>query len=161
MFKKYTAFEITTYWTIAVIALGLISGVSADNNASGGEQKLFTYVAYSILIALIGGVIVNIGMIFFSPIRGIKPRLFSLSFIVIVLIFLYPFFEGVVGDQYDEITQTRYSGSEKIETKMEYYATPDSPRIIRSMSFWKNGKKDSVWSTYDRSGKIIKQEKYK
>jgi hypothetical protein len=160
MLKKYSPVQITIYWIVVIIILGLISGVIANSNASGGEQKLFTYVAYSIAIALIGAVLINIGTLFFFTTQSKKNRLFSLGFIVVSLILLLPLFKGVVSSQYNVIEKTRYIGSDKIDIKIEYYSSNDTSRIIRSESFWKNGKKDSVWTTYERNGNIIKQKKY-
>ena len=161
MIKKYGPIKITIFWIAAVLTVGLISGVIANSNASGGEQKLFTYIAYSIAIALIGVILINISILFFYPAQSIKTRLLSLGFIVVSLIFLYPLFKGVVGSQYDVVEKTRYVGSDKIDIKTEYYISNDKSRNIRSGSFWRNGKKDSVWTIYDRNGNIIKQEKYK
>ena len=161
MIKKYNAIQITIYWTATMLSIGVIGGMIANHNASGGEQKLFTYVAYSLMIALIGVVLINIGMLFLSKAQSMNTRLFSLSFIVLALFVLYPLIRGVMGDKYDVVEKTRYIGPEKIDIKIEYYSTPDTSRIIRSRSFWKNGKRDSVWIIYDRSGNIVKQQKYK
>lgn len=161
MRKKYSPVQITIYWIVVIIVLGLISGIVANSNASGGEQKLFTYVAYSIAIALIGVVLINIGTLFFFTAQSKRNRLFSLGFIVVSLILLLPLFKGVVSrSQYNVIEKTRYIGSDKIDIKIEYYSSNNTSRIIRSESFWKNGKKDSVWTTYGENGNIIKQEKY-
>jgi len=160
MIKKYSPIQITAYWTVAVLAVGVISGLIADSNASGGEQKLFVYVAYSIATVLIGVVVINIKTLFFYQAQSRITRLRSLMYIVLSLILLYPFLKAVVGSQYDVVEKTRYTGSDKIDIKLEYYTNIDTSGIIRSESFWKNGKKDSVWTVYDKNGKIIKQEKY-
>jgi len=161
MIKKYSPVKITIYWTLAVLVVGLVSGVVANSNASGGEQKLFTYVAYSIAIALIGVVLINSVTLFFYRAQSIRTRLLSVGFIIVSFIFLYPLFKGVVDSQYDVVEKTRYIGSDKIDIKIEYYISNDTSKIIRSESFWKNGKKDSVWTIYSRNGNILKQEKYK
>ena len=160
MFKKYSPTQITIYWTIVVIVIGLISGLIANATASGGEQKLFTYIAFSVAIALIGVVIINASTLVFLPSQGSKNRLFSVCIIVISLVLLYPLFKGVVGSQYDIIEGTRYIGPDEIEIKKEYYPGIDESRIMRSESYWKNGKKDSVWTTYERNGNVIKQKRY-
>jgi len=161
MSKKYSPIKITIYWIAAVLIVGLISGVIANSNASGGEQKLFTYVAYSIAITLIGVVLINLGTLFFYRGLSIRTRLFSAGFIIVSLIFLYPLFKGVVDSQYDVVEKTRYIGSDKIDIKIEYYMSNDTSKIIRGESFWKNGKKDSTWTIYDRSGNIVEQVKYR
>ena len=161
MIKKYSPIKITIYWTVAMLIVGLISGVIANSNASGGEQKLFTYVAYSIAIALIGVFLINLGTLFFYPELSIRIRLFSAGFIIVSLIFSYPLFKGVLDSQYDIIEKTRFIGSDKIDIKIEYYMSNNSSKIIRSESFWKNGKKDSAWTIYDRSGNIVEQVIYK
>lgn len=161
MIKKYTSAKVTIYWIVCAISIGLISGIIANDNTSGGEQKLFIYIAHSVAITLIGVILINISTLIFLPAQSIKNRLFSVCFIVISLILLYPFLKGVVGTQYDTVEKTRYIGPDEINIKLEYYPSNDTSRIIRSESFWKNGKKDSVWTIYERNGNIIKQKKYK
>jgi len=109
---------------------------------------------------LIGVVVINIKTLFFYQAQSRITRLRSLMYIVLSLILLYPFLKAVVGSQYGVVEKTRYTGSEKIDIKLEYYTNSDTSGIIRSESFWKNGKKDSTWTVYDKNGKIIKQEKY-
>jgi hypothetical protein len=161
MFKKYSFIQLTIYWITGVISIGLLSGIIANVNASGGEQKLFTYMAYSIVIALMGVALINISTLIFLPVKGMKSRLLSLSLIGVSLVLIYPFFKGVISSQYDIVEKTRYIGSDEIDIKVEYYPSNNISRAIRSESFWKNGKKDSVWTVYERNGKIIKQKKYK
>jgi len=109
---------------------------------------------------LIGIVVINTGTLFFYPAQSRIIRLYSLMYIVLSLILLYPFFKVMTGSHYDVIEKTRYIGSDKIDIKIEYYKNIDTSRVIRSESFWKNGKKDSSWILYDKNGKIVKQEKY-
>lgn len=161
MLKKYNSFHLTIYWIIVAIAIGLISGLIVNSNASGGEQKLFTYLAYSIAISLIGGILINTWVLLFIPGRSAKDRLLSLCFIIVSLIFLYPLFNGVViGSTYDIVEKTRYIGADKIDIKIEYYPSVDTSRVVRSESFWKNGKKDSVWITYKKDGGVLKRLRY-
>ena len=70
---------------------------------------------------------------------------------------------------YDEAlfkySKSPYSSSEmniivdgkEIKSKKEYY---DEFKTLRSVSIWKNGKKDSVWKTFSEDGKIIKQQTF-
>lgn len=161
MIKKYSPIQITVYWVIIVIVIGFISGIIANSNASGGEQKLFTYIAYSIAIALVGVILINLGALFFFTAQNKASRLLSVCFIIVSLIILYPLFKGVVTSQYDIVEKTRYNGSDKIDIKIEYYPSSDTSRVVRSESFWKNGKKDSVWTIYEKDGSIFKKRRYK
>lgn len=161
MVKKYIPIQVTIYWVIIVVVIGFLSGIIANSNASGGEQKLFTYIAYSIAIALVGVILINLGTLIFYPAQDTKTRLLSLCFIIVSLIFLYPLLKRVVASQYDIVEKTRYNGSDKIDIKIEYYTSADTSRVVRSESFWKNGKKDSVWTIYEKDGSILKKLRYK
>lgn len=66
----------------------------------------------------------------------------------------------------DDYNKNPYSFSEinsavngnKIKTKIEYY---DEFATIRSISIWKNNRKDSIWKVFSRDGRVIKQQTYR
>ena len=75
-----------------------------------------------------------------------------------------PIIYGTIFNKYDTVEKTRYQGSNVIDIKLEYYShntSNDTIRYIRSEKFWNNGKKDSIWTVYERNGNIISQRKYK
>jgi len=161
MQKKISIIWITICWFIAAFLLGVILGLIAENNASSGEQKLFTYIGISIITGSVGVVLINILFLLLGNNRN--ERRVSIFFLVIALIILMSIMLGTIFDKYDIVEQTRYSGSNEIDIKKEYYVqneSKDNIRHIRSEKFWKNGKKDSLWTVYAKDGIIISQRKY-
>ena len=41
----------------------------------------------------------------------------------------------------------------------EYYSF--DPVTIRSESYWRNGKKDGIWTVYEKDGNVLQQVYYK
>ena len=160
MNKKYSFIIITIYWVVIVVVIGIIGGILASRNASGGEQKLFVYFSYSLIIALIGAILINLFALFYYSKKERVSRLISVCFIIGSLLFLYPFLKGEKNSQFDVIEKTRFKDSDKIDIKIEFYPSSDSSRIVRSESYWKNGKKDSIWTVYDRDGSILRKRRY-
>lgn len=154
---QHSVIKVTIYWTLAVLFVGMISGIVADSSASDGEQKLFSHTAVSIAVALVGIILINLAMLLFYRRMDVGTRIFSVGITIAATIILFPLFIGVVDSQYEEDTEYREVGTDKIEIKTEYYNSNDTSEIIRSKRFWKNGKKDSIWTTYDRTGSIIEQ----
>lgn len=162
MKKKISVLWIIICWFIVSFLLGLIKGSLADNKASGGEQKLFTYVAISIIVGLIGVALISILYLLFGNSR--KNRSICICFLIIALVILMPIIYGTLFNRYDTLEKTRYRGSNRIDIKVEYYtynASSDTIRHIRSEKFWNNGMKDSIWTIYERDGRIISQRIYK
>lgn len=160
MGKKYLPILITLCWAISVPIIGLISGIIADNNASAGEQKLFTYIAYSIIISLLGVFVINVVTLFWYQATDKSIRIVNLCLIIGSITFLYPIFNGLFLSQYETSTKTEYIGNDKIDIQKEYYPSKDTTTHIRSESFWKNGKKDSIWTIYGKDGSVIKKVRY-
>ena len=71
-----------------------------------------------------------------------------------IFIYLY-YFET----PYSYVEKNREIEGNKIEIKTEYYN--DENKVIRSVSFWKNGKRDSTWTVLSKEGKIISEKVYK
>ena len=153
MNRKLSAVSVTVYWSIIVLVSGFIIGILANSNASGGEQTRFT----SIVVTLVGTVLINIFFLFFSKSNNLT-RYLSFFLIVVSLVILYPFSSAFVFNKYDIVEETTFSGLDRIDKKIEYYKGSD---VIRSESYWKNEKEDSIWIVYDNNGKVIKKENYR
>lgn len=156
--KKISTHWIIIYWFIVSLILGLIIGSLLDNKASGGEQKLFTYIATSIIVCLIGVILISILYLLIG--NNKKSRRLCLFLLIIAIIILMPIIYGTLFNKYDTVEKTKYRGSNMIDIKVEYYshnASNDTIRHIRSEKFWNNGKKDSIWTIYARNGNIISQ----
>jgi antitoxin component YwqK of YwqJK toxin-antitoxin module len=61
--------------------------------------------------------------------------------------------------QYSFKEKTESVNNNEIRTVREYYSL--TPEKIRSESYWKDGRKDSIWTVYAEDGIIIGQKKYR
>lgn len=82
-------------------------------------------------------------------------------FVFLIPLILIP----VAIDVWDRYFKTYYNTTEtntvindaEIKTKIEYY---DEFKTVRSISIWKNNKRDSVWKIFSKDGQIKKQQTY-
>lgn len=126
--------------------------------ASGGEQKPLTTLATMIVVTIYGAAIISVLTPFLFK-EWFKKNWWWFCFIIGIAIF------PTIKDIWEKHSQSPYASSEinttingnEIRTKTEFY---DDFKTIRSVSFWKNGQKDSVWKTFSREGKIIEQQTF-
>jgi hypothetical protein len=147
-------------WTVTMIVLTPILMVVSEIGASGGEQKAFTTLGNMIIVTIIGASVLSI----------VTPFLFKQWFkkniitaIVIILSTAVPSFSFLwirfFKNPYGFIETTEQVDGNTIETKKEYYDM--DKRQLRSVSYYKNELKDSIWATYNKQGEIIQQKTYK
>ncbi len=132
---------------------------TSNIGASGGEQKLHTTLATMTILTLIGATIISIGTPFIFRAWSKLNKWFIVltvlfSALTIILIYQY-YFES----PYSYVEKNREIDGNKLEIKTEYY--DDENKVIRSVSFWKNGKRDSSWTVLSKEGKIISEKRYK
>ncbi len=145
-------------WLILMVVLTPLFMFISNVGASGGEQKPFTTLATMILVTILGTAIISVLTPFFFR-EWFRKNLWFTIFIIITIIpisiFIWQFY---FENQYNsEETTIKIDGSE-IDSKIEYYDNDN--KKVRSISFWKNGKRDSIWTTYSLDGKVIKMKKY-
>lgn len=152
---KLNPITILGVWTVSMIVLTPIFMFISNIGASGGEQKPLTTLATMIVVTIYGASILSI----------LTPFLFrqwfkrNRGFSFVIALTLIP----VIIDMRYIYSISPYSSSEvnasvngnEIKTKTEYY---DDLKTIRSISIWKNDKKDSVWKKFSKEGKIIKEQ---
>jgi hypothetical protein len=147
-------------WTVSMLVLTPVFMFISNIGASGGEQKPLTTLVTMINVTIYGAAIFSV----------LTPFLFkqwfkkNWWFVLVIVGTLVP----VVRLMKDKLTADPYSFSETtqeinndtIVTKSEYYDGSDFKKI-RSISYWKNNKKDSTWVTYSDKGMVIKRETYR
>jgi hypothetical protein len=149
------------YWFLGAIASSIVFGLIADSGASGGEQKLFTYVAYSIAFGLLGIGVINVAFLVLNKSKDFRKKWISICLAAFSVVCLYPLSKGIIFSSYDEAEDTLYQGADRIDIKFEYYPSIDTVRLLRSQSIWRNGMRDSIWITYARDGAILKKQHFK
>ena len=152
---KLNPITILGVWTVSMIILTPVFMYISNIGASGGEQKPLTTLATMIVVGIYGAAIFSI----LTPLlfRQWFKKNWWFSFVIILTIIPAAY------DIWDKHSQSPYSLSEtndnvngnEIMTRTEYY---DDFKTIRSVSFWKNDKRDSVWKVFSKDGKIINEQ---
>lgn len=159
--NKVNPLILSFYWCAIVLTIGALVGIISNQNASGGEQMLLTSLSYSIIISLIGVLFINIMSIFFYRNTFRSTIIYSKILAIITLIILIVLFNAFFGEHFNFSETVIIQGSDRILIKTEYYDEIDEKARVRSLSYWKNGRKDSIWTTYAKDGSIISIVVYK
>ena len=155
---KLNPITILGVWTFSMIILTPVCMYISDIGASGGEQKPLTTLASMVEVGIYGATIISIlTPLFFR--HWFKKNWW---FILVIILTIIP----TAYDIGDRFSQSTYSSTEintnvngfEITTKTEYY---DDLKTIRSISIWKNNKRDSVWKVYSKEGKITNQQTFR
>ncbi|MEX6690065.1 hypothetical protein QTN47_21330 [Danxiaibacter flavus] len=156
--RRINPITIITAWTVLMIMLTPVFMYISNIGASGGEQKPLVTLATMIEVTVYGAAIFSL----------LTPFVFKLwfkknwYFVFVILFILIP----VAIDVWDRYFKTYYNTSEtntavngaEIKTTIEYY---DEFKTVRSISIWKNNKRDSVWKIFSKNWQIKKQQIYR
>ncbi len=160
MKKKVTFNPLSFLWgfTFLMVLLTPIFMYTSDIGASGGEQKPLSTLASMIEVFVYGTAVICVSILFFYwkwVKRNWRFSIFLVSTLLPALNFLWqdlhvPYGVETTSFEVDHVL---------VKKKTEFYNLAEQQ--IRSVSFWKNGKKDSVWIIYAESGQIISQKIYR
>jgi hypothetical protein len=154
---KLNPVTILAVWTVSMLILTPVCMYISNIGASGGEQKPLTTLAQMIVVSVYGAAIFSI---FASLLyRQWFKKNWWFSFIIVLTII------PVAYDISDRLSRSPYSSTQtniiidgdEIMTKTEYY---DDFKKIRSISIWKNNKRDSVWKVFSKDGAIINRQTF-
>ena len=146
-------------WTLLMVVLTPILMYTSNIGASGGEQKPLTTLVTMPILTLIGATIISIVTPFIFRTWSKSNKWFivlAVLFSILTAIFIYQYYFET---PYSYVEKNREINGNKIEIKTEYY--DDENKVIRSISFWKNGKRDSTWTVLSKEGKTISEKVYK
>lgn len=114
-----------------------------------------------IVIAIIGASIISFATPFYykSWFQSNKWFVLIIGFWLVVLIRLAIYLWPILFDSSNPMF-SRYQNinGNRIQIVTEYYNDDNAPKIKK---YWKNGKKDSTWTTFAKDGTIIKEELYR
>jgi|GEM_PF-3556885 hypothetical protein len=159
--KIYSPFRIIGIWIPIVIVVDLVTIPILFNTTAGGEQRPLTFLVESFKIAAYGIMLLSIvGFAFFYKNWSKLYWVFSLFFLLIGTFYIFRSNGKTIPYGFDEATY-QINGS-TLKCKTEFYGQDsEAIRKIRSISFWKDNKKDSVWVTYSENGKVLEEKRYK
>ena len=154
----FNPIRILGLWVASMIILTPVFMYISNVGTSGGEQKPLTTLATMIVVAIYGAAIFSI----------LTPLLFrrwfkkNLWFSLVIILTIIP----AAFDIWDKHSQSSYSSSRiitnnngnEIITKTEYY---DNFKTTRSISIWKNNKRDNIWKVFSKEGRVIYQQTFR
>ena len=156
---KLNPLKLIIGWTLLMVVLTPILMYTSNTGASGGEQKPLTILVTMPILTLIGATIISIvtPFIFRTWLKSNKWFIvMTVLFSILTTIFIYQYYFET---PYSYVEKNMEIDGKKLEIKTEYY--DDENKVIRSVSFWKNGKRDSTWTVLSKEGKIISEKVYK
>ena len=152
-------FKIIIAWIILCIIVGLFVLLFSSSNKSGGDKSILTSFAYFLLTIVDGVILLSIITPFFYKNWFKKYWYINTIVLILGLIAVLPLVNGVVWNNYDILEESSKVGNDMIDIKKEYYSKNN--KQLRSESYWRNGKKDSIWIIYNKNGEIIKKDSYR
>ena len=155
---KLTPIKILRVWIISMIVLTPIFMYISNIGASGGEQKPLTTLSTMTVVAIYGAAIFSILTPFLFRQWFKKNQWFIFVVILTVIPAVYDIWDKHFRNPYSSIEMSKNVNGHEITTKTEYY---DDFKTIRSISIWKNNKRDSVWTVFSKEGRIITQQTFR
>lgn len=151
--------KVILIWFCSVLGIGVVLAVLRESNSHGGEQKLLTTLVYTYIIDTAGVLLLVLASIF-TRFQWFKRYIVAnILIIVLCLVQLYPIMKYWTTPSYASISESFTLNNNSWEITTEYY--DNSHERIRSVSFFKNTLKDSVWTTFSKTGEIISKTMYK
>jgi hypothetical protein len=151
--------RIIAIWIALIIIINIIALPLLFHKSVGGEQRPETFLMVSVKVLAYGILILSIVTIpiYLKWVR--KYWYINLIFIIITSIYVLKDASNLEKFRYSVVEKTDSVENSEIRIKLEYYNLDSG--LVRSQSFWKNGKKDSIWTIYSKAGTVQSQTRYK
>ena len=157
--KFLNPIKIIAGWVLLMIIINIIVVPILFYKTVGGEQRPLIFLMTSIDIMAYGIFILSILTIvlYFSWVK----KFWFVNLFFILASAIYVFKEQKYNNEIKYSFNERIDsiGNSEIKTRLEYYSL--KPSRLRSQRYWKDGKKDSLWTIYSEKGNVLNQERYK
>ena len=156
---KLNPLRLLLVWTIIMAVITPILVYTSSIGSSGGEQSPLTTLASMPALTLIGATIICLvtPFIFKTWLKSNKWFIaLTILFSILTTLFTWQYYFET---PYSYVEKNREIDGDKFEIKTEYYDNDN--KAIRSVSIWKNGKRDSIWTVLSKDGKVISENVYK
>lgn len=159
--QRLNPIKLILYWMTIVLITTVIGMIFLSASSSGGEQSPMTFLGKMLPIVLYGVLTISILSFFLFKVWLRKFWLLNLLITIVSGYLLY------MNEKNNSSTHIEYGtadmktiiGKDTLYYKKEYYNL--DKEVLRSESYWKNGKKDSIWRVYSENGNLIREEVYK
>ena len=142
--KKINPLTLLITWIVGSSVLALIVAIILGVNSPGGEQKPLIFLSKFIYIIIYGTLILSILSIPLFVKWSKKYWIIQALFIGICIFCIYVGNKNTIETKYTTISVDTIIGNRKYTKCYEYY----DYQTLRSISFFYNNKKDSIWTTY-------------
>lgn len=155
--KKINPLTILILWVVGCLVFALIVMIILGETTPGGEQAPLTFLGKFVYVIIYGLLILSIlTIVLFRK----WSRKYWLVQAVSISLCCYIIIAGEINSGSSVYSLTRVDtviGNREYIKQYEYYDNGS----LRSISFFYNNKKDSIWIIYSKSGKIISSSRYK
>lgn len=155
--KKIKPLTILISWVIGCSLLALIVMIILGVTTPGGEQAPLNFLSKFIYVILYGLLILSILTIVLFRRRSKKYWIVPVASIFFCCYLLIAGNRNSTRVKYLTTTVDTIIGSRAYTKRYEYYDN----KSLRSISFFYNNKKDSIWTIYSESGNIISCLRYR
>lgn len=155
--KKINPLTILISWVVGCIVFALIVMIILGKTTPGGEQAPLTFLGKFIHVIIYGALILSILTIFLFSKWSKKYWIVQAASISVCCFLIFAGWKNSVHVKYLTTSVDTIIGSREYTKQYEYYDN----QSLRSISFFYDGKKDSIWTTYSPSGNIISRLRYR
>jgi hypothetical protein len=157
--KIFNPLRIIGIWVMAVIVINVIVLPILFYNTVGGEQNSLIFLMNSLKTGAYGLFILCLIIPFVKYGWFKKFWYINFTFVLISGTYLVQDLKSAHKRDFSFDEEAKTTEGNDIKMKTEYYSY--TLKKIRSLSYWKNGKKDSIWLTFSEDGTIIGQQKFR
>jgi len=155
--KRINPLTILISWVVGCLVFALIVMIILAKTTPGGEQAPLTFLGKFIYVIIYGLLILSILTIFLFGKWSKKYWIVQAAAISLCCFLLISGKVNSVGTGYSFTRVDTIIGSKEYIKQYEFYDN----RSLRSISFFYNNKKDSIWTIYSESGKVTSSMRYK
>lgn len=157
--KILNPIKIIGIWVLLMIVINIIAIPILFSTTVGGEQRPLSFLMESIEITAYGILLLSIltAILYFKWVK--RFWFINLFFFFVSGIYVVRNIKRSKEIVYSFNEKTDLINGSEIKIKKEYYTL--NPEKLRSESYWRNGKKDSIWVTYAEDGNVLKKVRYK
>jgi hypothetical protein len=155
--KKINPLAILIAWVVGCLVFAVIVMIILGKTTPGGEQAPLTFLGNFIYVIVYGLLVLSILTIFLFRTWSKKNWVVQAVSISLCCWLIIAGAGNNIDSEYSFMRVDTIIGNKEYIKQYEYYDN----RSLRSISFFYNNKKDSVWTIYSESGKVISSLRYK
>ena len=156
--RIFNPLKVMGWWISLIVMIDLVAIPCFYLHAVQTARSPLTFMVSSIRIAIDGLFVLGIlaAIVYFKQFK----RFWTANCFLLLVLGIFAFrdlanaasIKYVIKERIDSI------GGYLIKTRTEYYSVEGNK--VRSRCYWKNDQKDSVWTVYSETGRVLEQQLY-